>query len=127
MSSIAIATSASITANAAHIQAQQAEKLACQSFIAGFDSKKANVESMQGYAKCVDIVFPKNSAISPEVIIALKICFAACLLCGFFNLWRENSYGYSGKVLDFLEGVFLSAISIFIAFLLGRGIYWVAV
>lgn len=72
MSAVIISSTAAVLAAQASANANAARVTNCKTLVQGFDSNTATVEQAQGYADCVDLLYPRHQEMPAGDILVLK-------------------------------------------------------
>lgn len=84
--SVVLAAVSAQQAASANIHAHQAKVASCNAFMPLFDSKTATIESMQVYAKCVEVLHPES--IGPNAVWLMKALFISALIGLVFGIFQ---------------------------------------
>lgn len=124
--SIAISTSAAVTATNANSVALRVKKDNCSYMMKGFKHEFSTIKEQRDYAECVDLLHPKE--LEPTEIIFLKLLFILGLIgagCTFYNQKFYHGEDLIGATLLGLLGGAATVATLAATYGILWGVYWV--
>jgi hypothetical protein len=122
MSTVIIASAASVQASIAAQQAREAMRISCEALMPAFKHEGATVAQIHQYAECAGMVYPEP--ISDGSLIGIKVLIAIMFIGIVVGAWNggRNYHGFDfseGLLGAFVCGLIFPAIA-FILYLLYR-------
>jgi hypothetical protein len=106
-----IAIFASSQSSVAAMQAREAQKLACNSFVHQYDAQAATDAQMQQYAECVNLLHPQD--LSDGAVLLIKLTIVVTLAGGAYGYYRATKEPYTDstdRVMYTLAGLFMACL-----------------